>query len=42
MTYTTGGNTTELLVALAYVYLPYDSDEPPLSKGFRKSLATVV
>jgi hypothetical protein len=34
MTYTTGGNTSELLVTLAY--LPYDSDIPLPSKGLRE------
>jgi hypothetical protein len=34
MTYIRGGSKRELIVTLAY--LPYDSDEPPLSKGLRE------
>jgi hypothetical protein len=34
MTYTRGGSKKEITVTLAY--LPYDSDEPPLSKGLRE------
>jgi len=34
MTYTRGGSKRKLIVTLAY--LPYDSDEPPLSKGLRE------
>jgi hypothetical protein len=34
MTYTRGGNRREITVTSAY--LPYDSDEPPPLKRFRK------
>jgi hypothetical protein len=34
MTYTGGGSKRKLTVTLAY--LPYDSDEPPPSKGLRE------
>jgi hypothetical protein len=34
MTYTRGGSKKELIVTSAY--LPYDSDEPPPSKGLKE------
>jgi hypothetical protein len=36
VTYFRGGSVRELIVTS--VYLPYDSDEPPLSKGLREAV----
>jgi hypothetical protein len=36
VTYTRGGSKKELIVSSAY--LPYDSDEPPLSKGLKEAI----